>query len=56
MYSEPSETSNMDLFTKIVDCIQLLTIFTKHFMLFVLQGYEYASNKTQQNPGVLSFI
>ena len=46
----------MELFTKIVDCIQPLTIFTKHFMLFFLQGYEYASNKTQQNPGVLSFI
>ena len=25
-------------------------------MLFVSQGYEYASDKTKQNPGVLSFI
>ena len=25
-------------------------------MLFVSQGYEYVSNKTKQNPSVLSFI
>ena len=46
----------MGLFAKIVDCIQPLIIFAKHFMLFVLQGYEYASNKTKKTPGVLSFI
>ena len=33
-----------------------MTIFSKHFILFVLQGCEYASDKTKQNPGVLSFI
>ena len=55
MYSEPSKTSKMELFAKIVDCIQPLTIFTEHFILFVSQGYEYVSDKTKQNPGVLSF-
>ena len=46
----------MELFVKIVDCIQLLTIFGKHFILFISQGYEYASDKTKQNLGVVSFI
>ena len=46
----------MELFAKIVHCIQPLTIFAKHFKLFVSQGYEYASDKTKQNTGVLSFI
>ena len=46
----------MNLFVKIVDCIQPLTIFGKHFILGVSQGYEYASDKTKQNPGELSFI
>ena len=32
-YSEPSETSKMKFSTKIVHCIQPLTIFLKHFML-----------------------
>ena len=39
----------MDRFAKIVDCIQLLTIFAKVFILFVSQCYEYASDKTKQN-------
>ena len=43
-YSEPSETSEMELFAKIVDCVQPLTIFAKHLILFVSQGYEYASD------------
>ena len=30
-YSEPSETSKMELSAKIVDCIQTLAIFAKHF-------------------------
>ena len=46
----------MKLFAEIVDCIQLSTIFTKHYILDVSQGYEYASNKTKENPGVLPFI
>ena len=35
---------------------QPLTIFAKHFILGVSQGYEYASDKTKQMPGALSFI
>ena len=47
----------MGLFTKIVDYIQLLPIFVKHnILLFVSQSYEYLSDKTKQNPGVLSVI
>ena len=46
----------MELFAKIVDCTQPLTIFAEHFILFLSQGYEYAFDKTKQNPGVLSFI
>ena len=45
----------MVLFAKVVDCIQPLTIFVKHF-IYVSQGYEYASDKAKQNPGVFSFI
>ena len=46
----------MELAAKIVDCIQPLTIFAKHFILDVSQCYEYAPDKTKQNPGALSFI
>ena len=46
----------MEFSTKIVDCIQPLTIFAKHFILGVSQGYEYASDKAKQNPGALSLI
>ena len=46
----------MELFGKIVHYIQPLTVLAKHFILGVLQGYEYASDKTSQNPGTLSFI
>ena len=56
MYSEPSETSKMEFSTKIVDCIQLLTIFAKHFVIGVSQGCEYVSDKAKQNPGALSLI
>ena len=56
MYSERSETSKMELFAKVVDCITLLTIFAKHFIIGVSKGYEYASYKTKQNPGALSLI
>ena len=46
----------MQLFAKLIDCIQPLIIFAKHFTLGVSQGYEYASDKTKQSPGALSFI
>ena len=42
MYSEPTETSKEEPFATIVDCIQSLTIFAKHFILLVSQGNEYA--------------
>ena len=42
--------------TKIVDCIQPLTNFAKHFILGASQSYEYVSNKAKQNPGALSPI
>ena len=46
----------MELFAKMVDCIQLLTAFAKQFMLSVSQGYKYASDKSKLNPGALSLI
>ena len=47
----------MELSEKIVDCIQTLVIFAKHyFILSVSQGYEIASDKTKQNPAALLFI
>ena len=46
----------MEFSTKIVDCIHLLTIFAKHFILGVSQDYEYVSDKAKQNPGALSLI
>ena len=46
----------MELSPKIIDCIQPLTIFAKHFILGVSQGYEYASDKAKQNSGALSLI
>ena len=41
---------------KVVDFIQPLTNFEKHFILGVSQGYEYASDKAKQNPGAFSHI
>ena len=39
MYSEPSETSKIELSAKIVDYIHQLTIFAKHFIL----GFIYST-------------
>ena len=47
-YSEPSETSKMELFGKIVDYISTV--------LGASQGCEYASHKTKQNPSAMSFL
>ena len=55
-YSELSETSKVELSAKIFDCIQPLTIFAKHFISGVSQGYEYVSDEAKQNPGALSLI
>ena len=46
----------MELFAKIVDCVQPLTIFAKYLILGVSQGYEYTFDKTKQNLGELSLI
>ena len=54
-YSAPNQTSKIK-HCAIADCIQQLTIFVEHFILDVSQGYDYASDKTKRNPGVLSFI
>ena len=40
-YGEPSQTSKIELYGKIVDWIQLLTVFAERSMLGVSQGYEY---------------
>ena len=56
MYSEPNETSKMELSAKKIACIQPLIIFTKHFILDDSQGYEYASDKAKENPSALSLI
>ena len=41
-YAEPCRTSKMEVFAKIVDDLKPLTIFTKHYILDVWQGFEYA--------------
>ena len=46
----------MELFANIVDCVQPLTIFAKHSILGISQGYKCASDKTKQKLGSLSFI
>ena len=56
MYLEPTQTSKMELFTKIVICIQPLTSFAKHSISGVSQPYEYASDKIKQTSGALSFV
>ena len=43
MYLEPSQTSKMDLFAKIVNVFQPLTIFAESFILDVRLGSAYAS-------------
>ena len=46
MYSEPCQTYEMEHCAKIVDGIQLLTIFPKGSLLYVAQCDEYASDNT----------
>ena len=41
-YSEPCQTSKMELFAKIVNGQKPFTIFVKHFIWGVWQGSEYA--------------
>ena len=42
-YSDPFQTSEMEIFVEIVNGYLLLTIFAKSFILDVWQGSEYAS-------------
>ena len=44
-YSEPSQTSTMELFGKIVKDFQLLTILIKISILDIRLGFEYVSEK-----------
>ena len=46
----------MELSSKIVDCIQLITIFAKHFILWLSQGHGYDSDNAKQNFDALSLI
>ena len=48
--------SKMELSAKLVDCIQPLIIFAKHFILGVSQCNEYAPDEAKQSLGVLSLI
>ena len=45
LYSEPSRTSTMKLFAKIVKDFQLLTIFIKSIILDIRLCFEYASEQ-----------
>ena len=42
-YSEPNQTSKMELFAKIASDLKLLTIFVKNSILNVLLDSEYTS-------------
>ena len=56
MYLESIQTSKMEIFAKMVGCIQPLTIFAKLHILGVSQAYECSSHKSKQTPGGLWFI
>ena len=43
MHSEHCQTSKTKLFAKIIKGRRLLIVFTKNFILDVLQEFEYAS-------------
>ena len=47
MYSEPCQTSEMDLFTKIVTYWKQFTHSTKNSILDVWQGSQYVSDEVQ---------
>ena len=44
LFSEPGQTSKMELFVKIVNSIKLLTISTKSFNLDTWMGSKYTSS------------
>ena len=41
MYAEPWQICKMEVFSKIIDSFQLLTVFSKSSILDVLLGPEY---------------
>ena len=43
-YSQPCQTSKMESFVKIVSDFQLLTIFAKHSILDISEGYDINSS------------
>ena len=45
----------MELFAKIVDCIQPSTIFAKQLILFFSLGFDHVPIKKLNKTGVLSF-
>ena len=50
MYSEPCQTSKLELFVKIVNGFQPLTILEINFNLDVLQGPKFDSEKYKKAP------
>ena len=46
----------MEFLTKSSFTVYNRRLFLQNTSYFVSQGYEYASDKTKQNPGVLSFF
>ena len=51
-YSEPSQTSKMELCVKLVNSLQPLTLFLKNSILDVWLGCEYASIRCAENGDV----
>ena len=52
-YSEPCETSKVELFAKIVNGLESLTIFVKNSILGIWQGSEYGSRSIVPVTGKL---
>ena len=48
-YSEPSQTSKMELFAKIIDGFQQSAIFDKNSNFDVRLGFEYVSGYKKHN-------
>ena len=57
-FSEPSQTSKMELFEKIVNDFQFLTIFPKSFILdlWLASGYVFAAKGNKISKGFYSNV
>ena len=57
-FSEPSQTSKMELFEKIVNDFQFLTIFPKSFLLdlWLASGYVFAAKGNKISKGFYSNV